>query len=104
MTREEVKEVADASWGPRCHLCGGLMTPKNAKLRSELFYHDDCLPDEFRPTKAPTEPGIDHYRLQWLLRCEAAIKSMAAQICCPYTTPEQMVDQILKGDEHAKKT
>ncbi len=33
----------------------------------------------------------------WLLRCEAAIKSMAAQFIHPKTTPEEMVDQILKG-------
>jgi hypothetical protein len=38
-------------------------------------------------------------RLEWLLRCEAAIKSMAAQFLAPKVTPEEMVDQILKGEE-----
>ncbi len=40
---------------------------------------------------------------EWLLRCEAAIKNMAAQFIHAKTTPEEMVDQILKGDEHGTR-
>ncbi len=59
MTREQMKEVADLSWGQ------GPSTTTTA-------------------------------RMEWLLRCEAAIKSMAEQYLCPKTSPEQLVDEILK--------
>ncbi len=49
--------------------------------------------------KPVTEPGLTPARLEWLLRCEAAIKSMAAQFLCPKTTPEQLVNDILKGEK-----
>jgi hypothetical protein len=38
---------------------------------------------------------IAQQRIRWLLRCEAAIKSMADQICSPKTTPEQFVADCL---------
>ncbi len=42
---------------PVCYKCGQVMTPQNAQLRPELFYHDNCLPDEFRPPGQPTKRG-----------------------------------------------
>ncbi len=59
MAREQMKEVADLSWGQ------GPATTNAA-------------------------------RMEWLLRCEAAIKSMAEQYLCPKTSPEQLVEEILK--------
>jgi len=49
---------------------------------------------------------IAHQRIRWLLRCEKAVKSMAAQICSPATTPEQMADDILgeKTDTRRRAT
>lgn len=41
-------------------------------------------------------------RLTWLLRCEAAIKSLASQIVSPDTTAEDMVNDIL-GDKPRRK-
>jgi hypothetical protein len=35
-------------------------------------------------------------KLPWLLRCEEAMRSMAAQFLCPKTTAEEMVEDILK--------
>lgn len=49
----------------------------------------------------PATAKLDLERYEWLLRCEAAIKSMAAQFICPKTTAEEMVNQILKGEKHA---
>lgn len=51
--------------------------------------------------KAVTDPGIDPLRLEWLLRCEAAIKSMASQFIHPKTSPEELVNDILKGEARA---
>lgn len=38
---------------PVCGKCGKVMTPQNAFMRPELFLHDDCLPDEYKPTTRP---------------------------------------------------
>ncbi len=50
--------------------------------------------------KPVTSPGIDAARLKWLLDCESAIKSMAAQFLCPKVSPQQLVKDILKGEEN----
>ncbi len=59
------------------------------------------LAEKYQEAAEAKQEGLDRQRQQrkWLLRCEAAIKSMAAQFLCPKTTPEEMVDQILKGDK-----
>lgn len=43
---------------PACHKCGREMTPETARLRPELFYHDECLPPEYRPSR-PAPPAVD---------------------------------------------
>ena len=50
----------------------------------------------------PNENGHLHAlgtRIRWLVRCEKAIESMAAQFIHPKTTAEEMVDQILRAPE-----
>lgn len=34
---------------PMCGKCGKAMTPDNARIRPELFLHDECLPEELKP-------------------------------------------------------
>ncbi len=51
-----------------------------------------------------TSPGIDAARLKWLLDCEAAIKSMAAQFLCPKVSPQQLVKDILDDSKEKKCT
>ncbi len=68
--------------------------------REELKKAADASWGQDRPV---TAPGLTPARLEWLLRCEAAIKSIAAQFIHPKTTPEEMVDQILKGDDRGTR-
>jgi hypothetical protein len=40
------------------------MTPENARLRPELFLHDACLPDEFRPVRGRSAAAMTPDQLQ----------------------------------------
>ncbi len=89
-------------------------TPENKCYASDLSEHlgkELCgdtpfvVYESFKLDAAKNKARVEELEknLPWLLRCEAAIKSMAAQFLCPKTTPEEMVDQILKGDEHGAR-
>jgi hypothetical protein len=54
LERRTAKGRADVN-DPICGKCHEVMTRENARLRPELFLHDDCLPDELRPPAANTD-------------------------------------------------
>ncbi len=89
-------------------------TPENKVYASDLSEYigkELCgdtpflVQESFKLDAAKNKARVEELEanLPWLLRCEAAIKSMAAQFIHPKTTPEEMVDQILKVDEHGTR-
>jgi hypothetical protein len=71
---------------PKCGKCGGVMTPKDSKIRPELFLHDACLPDELKP---PAGGMTDFAR--WLEREENELIRRENE-----TVSQQEGDVILK--------
>ena len=48
-TERTFRLTGDIMSEPTCGKCGQAMTPANARLRPELFLHDECLPDDLKP-------------------------------------------------------
>lgn len=57
---------------PTCGKCGGVMTPKNARIHPEWFLHDTCLPDECAPIEK--RPDCHHPASMYDTRLESGTR------------------------------